>query len=224
MYGSERMQKMAELSGDEMEDLKAEQKTYNFTRRKSAVEEINSMSREDLAAEAKDIMGAYTDLAAHNRARFREKFQEAAVCLRQGRYRRAADTFEMALVYSPGDPAAYVGRALALFACGEYLGSSLFLSRALSARPEYASTDVDLAAPLGGREKLESRVTDLEQWLGDSDEGELEYLLAYIYYQMGRYDKARIAIKTAVRRMGNQAGVTPLREAIERAVNASSQK
>ncbi len=224
LYGSDRMQEMAELSGEEMDDLKAERQTYNFTRRRSAIEEINSMSREDLAAEAKEIMGPYTDMAAYNEARFREKYQVAAIHLRQGNYRQAADGFEAASLYVPGHPAAYVGRALALFALGEYAGSSLFLSRALSSKPAYASTEVDLAAALGGREKLDSRVTDLEQWLGQSSDGEFEFLLAYVYYQMGRFDKAQIAIKTAVRRMGNQAAVTPLKEAIERAVNASSRK
>jgi len=223
LYGSDRMQKIAELSGEEMDDLKAEEQTYNFKKRKSSIEEVGSMSREELASEAQEIMGPYTDVAAYNEARFREKFQEAAIYLRQGRYNRAAGAFEAALLYCPGHPAAYVGRALALFANGEYASSALFLSRALSSRPAYASTQVDLVTALGGREKLDSRIAELEQWLSQSDDGEYEYLLAYIYYQTGQYGKARIAINTAVRRMANQAAVAPLKEEIERAI-AGSQK
>ena len=227
IYGSERLQEVIDISSAELEDMEDEEAShYTFSQRQSVLDKVNSMSRVELAAEAKQIMGPHKDLRTYKDVRFREKFAEAAGYLRQGKYYQASDAFEMASVYMPGHPAADVGRALALFGAGEYVSSSLFLSRALASKPGYARTEIDLVVALGNRDKLEARVSDLERWLGRSEEGELEYLLAYIYFRTGRINKAEIAINTAAKRMPNKAAVNALKEAIAiaKAVGTQSQK
>jgi len=130
-----------------------------------------------------------------------EKFdwyiKAAQLYLKQGRYYRAVDCYSLASVYKPGDPLAYVGKSQALFAAGEYIGSALFLSRALQILPEYASIKVDLVDVLGGQDNLEKRIADAEHRLKISDAAELQFLLGYIYYQLGRLDEAKNAIDAA---------------------------
>jgi len=150
----------------------------------------------------------------------------AQLYLKQGRYYRAVDAYTMASIYKPGDPLAYVGKSQALFAAGEYIGSALFLSRALQILPEYASFKVDFVDilapdPVGDQDKLEKRIADAEQHLKISDAAELQFLLSYIYYQLGRLDAAKNAIDAAYQEIsqpGNQ--VTRYPDSLKAAVSA----
>jgi len=150
----------------------------------------------------------------------------AQVYLKQGRYYRAVDAYTMASIYKPGDPLAYVGKSQALFAAGEYIGSALFLSRALQILPGYASFKVDFVDilapdPVGGQDKLEKRIADAEERLKISDAAELQFLLGYIYYQLGRLNEAKNAIDAAYQEIsqpGNQ--VTRYPDSLKAAVSA----
>ncbi len=218
-YSRKRMDRMADISGEvaDIEELEMEEAQTLRQRRQSMVEQVEAMPQSERAAEARDIMGAHTDMKSYRDAKFEELFRTGAAYMRQGRYYRAASAFELASVYMPDSPAANVGRALALFGAGEYMSSSLFLSRALKSRPAYARTKIDLAVALGGRDAVDKRVADMEQWLKQSKKGELEYLLAYVHYQLGRLDEARIAARTAAAEMEDKKAVVPLQAAIEQA-------
>jgi tetratricopeptide (TPR) repeat protein len=135
--------------------------------------------------------------------------------LKQGRYYRAADAYTLASLYKPKDPLAYAGKSHALFASGEYMSSALFLSRTLQIFPEYARFKIDIVAMVGDRDKLESRIVDVEEWLKRSDAPELQFLLAYVYYQMDRLQPAKDAIGAAFKKMPQSPAVLALKKAIE---------
>ena len=135
--------------------------------------------------------------------------------LTKGKYYRAADSYTMASLYKPDDPLAYAGKSHALFAAGEYMSSALFLYRALEIFPEYALFKIDIETMVAGRDKLESRVVDVEQWLEKSGSAELQFLLSYIYYQMGRLDQAKKAIDAAHEKMPESPAVKALKKAID---------
>ena len=97
------------------------------------------------------------------------------------------------------------------------MSSALFLSRTLEIFPEYARFKIDLVAMVGDRDKLESRIVDVEQWLQRSEAAELQFLLGYIYYQIGRLEKAKEALKEAYEKVSvdvrHSAGKDDIRQA-----------
>ncbi len=191
----------------------------------SVVDEINELSTAELSARARRIMGRHTTLQSYNQARCRQYVTSAQAYLKQGRYYRAANTFAQASIYDSKDPLANAGRSLALFAAGEYMSSALFLSRAIEASGEYAGSKVDLVAMLGGdRDKIESRIADAEKWLQRSLAPELEFLLGYTYYRMGRLGPAKRAIDTAQKEMPKSVAVQLVKKAIDDALNSQPPK
>jgi tetratricopeptide (TPR) repeat protein len=167
------------------------------------------------AAKARAIIGSYKSFASFAKDRFNQHLRAAEQYLKQGRYYRAADAYTLAVIYKPDDPLAYAGKSHALFAAGEYMSSALFLSRALEIFPEYVRFKIDIEAMVGDRDKLESRIADVEQWLKTSDAVELQFLLGYVYYQMGRLEPAKEAINAAYEKMPEAPAVIVLKEAIE---------
>ena len=207
---------LEELPAEEpVEDQKKpaeEQTRKGFRRKTSAVDEL---SRVDLSTRARAILGSYKSFAAFSEDKFNQNMRAGEEYLKQGKYYRAADAYTLALLYKPNDPLAYAGKSHALFAAGEYISSALFLSRALEIFPEYAMFDIDIVAMVGDRDILETRVVDAEEWLKRSDAVELHFLLAYIYYRMGRLVRAEVAINAAYEKMPEAPAVIALKKAIE---------
>ncbi len=182
----------------------------------------------DVSAKAKAILGPHKTFASFSNDKFNQHMRAGEVYLKQGRYYRAADSFTLASIYKPDDPLAYAGRSHALFAAGEYMSSALFLSRALEIFPEYARFKIDLVAMVGDRDKLESRIANVEEWLQMSGAPELQFLLGYVYYQMGRLERAKESIDAAYEKLPPTASqseakrwgraVAALKEAIDGAV------
>ncbi len=158
---------------------------------------LDEVSAVDLSARARVILGSHRTFASFSTDKFNQHITAAEVYLKEGKYYRAANAYTLASIYKPDDPLAYAGKSHALFAAGEYMSSALFLSRALEIFPEYAYFKVDIEAMVGDRDKLESRIVDVEQWLQRSEAAELQFLLGYIYYQIGRLEKAKEALKEA---------------------------
>jgi tetratricopeptide (TPR) repeat protein len=138
----------------------------------------------------------------------------AEECLRQGRYYRAADAYTLASVYKSDDPLPHAGKSHALFAAGEYMSSALFLSRALEIFPEYSMFKVDIVSMVGDRDKLESRIADVESLLEIRDVPELNFLLGYIYHQIGRDRQAKESIDSAYEKMPKSSAVAALKKVI----------
>lgn len=179
---------------------------------------LDELSDVDLVAQAKAILGSHKTFASFAKDKFNYHIRAAEVYLRQGEYYRAADAYTLASVYKPGDPLAYAGKSHALFAAGEYMSSTLFLSRALEIFPEYARFKIDIVAMIGNMDKLENRIVDIKQWQQVSGSVELQFLLAYIYYQMGRLEPAKEAIDQASEKMPDAPVVLAIKKAIEEAV------
>jgi tetratricopeptide (TPR) repeat protein len=176
---------------------------------------LEEMSRTELTIRAKSILGEHKTFEAFAAARYAEHIADGDKYLKAGKFYRAADSYTMALLYDRGDARAYAGKSYALFAAGEYMSSALFLSRALEASPEYASKKVDIVEMIGDRDKIESRIADAEQWFKRSQAPELQFLLSYMYYRMGRLPQARKAINEAVEKMPESTAAAALKKAIE---------
>jgi tetratricopeptide (TPR) repeat protein len=170
--------------------------------------------RTDVAAKAKEILGEHKTFASFAEDKFNRHMRAAEEYLKRGRYYRAADAYTLASIYKPDDPLAYAGKSHALFAAGEYMSSALFLTRALEIFPEYAQFKIDLVAMVGDKDKLESRIANIEKWLDESDAAELQFLLGYIYYQMGRQAEAGEMINAAFEKMPESPAVAALKKAI----------
>ena len=97
------------------------------------------------------------------------------------------------------------------------MSSSLFLSRALEIFPEYAQFKVDLVGMVGDRDKVESRIADIKLWIEKSDSAELQFLLGYVYYQIGRAGEAKKAIDAAYEKLPEAPAVKTLKKAIDSA-------
>jgi len=186
----------------------------------SEVENIDKLSPEELSAKAKQIMGPHKTIEAFTEARYRQAMVEAQDYMNQGKYYQAASAFEKASIFDSKKPLAVAGRSLALFGAGEYISSALYLSRAIEMSDEYARTRVDLASILGDKDKVESRIADTKEWLERSLAPELELLLAYTYYQMGRLAPARQAIASAQKAMPKSVAVQRLKAVIDAAPQA----
>lgn len=184
-------------------------------RRPETKSPVDGLSGAELAARAKSILGPHETFASYSEDKFNEHVRAAERYLKEGKYYRAADAYTLASIYKPDDPLAYAGKSHALFAAGEYMSSALFLSRALEIFPEYARFKVDIEAMVGERDKLENRIFDVEERLAKVDAPELHFLLAYVYHQMGRADRAREEISAAYEKMPDSPAVVTLKEAIE---------
>jgi tetratricopeptide (TPR) repeat protein len=130
---------------------------------------------------------------------------------------------------------AQAGRGHALFAAGEYISSALFISRALEAFAEGdAKTGAEGEQQKGAaawlailrrnfsaidKDDIENRIVDAEQWRKTSDSAELHFLLAYVYYQMGRAEPAKAAIEKAYEKMPEAPAINMLKSVIESAPN-----
>jgi len=157
----------------------------------------------------------YESFAVFKKDRFNRHIAAAERYMKEGRYYRAADAYTLATVYKPKDPLGYAGKSFALFAAGEYMSSSLFLSRAIEIFPEYAKFKVDLVEMIGDRDKIESRLVEARQWAKQSGAAELDFLLSYVYYQLGRLEFARQSVGSAYKRMPDSPAVATLKKAIE---------
>ena len=175
------------------------------------------MAKLDMSVRAKGILGEYKSFAAYSNDKFNKYLRAAEEFLKKGKYYRAADSYSLASIYRPNDPLVWAGKSHALFAAGEYMSSALFLSRALNIFGDYASFKIDLVAMIGDRDTLESRIANVEELVKLTGSGELQFLLAYVYYQMGRVDMAKVSIEAASKELSDSRAVAALKVAIDKA-------
>jgi tetratricopeptide (TPR) repeat protein len=173
--------------------------------------ELSTVSKETATA-MKDI---HKSFAIEANDKFNYYMKSAEDFLKQGKYYRAADSYTLASIYKPSDPLAYAGRSHALFASGEYMSSAYFLTMAINMFPQYVNFKIDLNAMIPDKDRLESRIADIKTWIEKTNSPELNFLLAYIYYQLGNQDLATKAIDTAEQKMPNSQAVKALKQVIE---------
>lgn len=149
-----------------------------------------SVAGVDPLEEAKRVrwVGSTQDLW---QARYEQCMGQAAVSVRDGHPSLAVDAYSLALVYKPGDALALAGKCHALFACGEFSGSVLFLGRLLEICPDYARIQIDLPAWVGGEAVLRSRMEEARGYLQKNGPDPLRLALAYAHYRLGEALTAR---------------------------------
>jgi tetratricopeptide (TPR) repeat protein len=156
----------------------------------------------------------YADPGASSQEKFDRCIAAAELYLQQGHYYRAADSFTLALMYKPGDSRACIGKSHALFAAGEYLSSALILAQAMEMDPHQTLTRLDLVNTVGGPDLFLRRITDLEQCGKSGEAPQLQFLLAYVYYQMDRPDAAKTAIEAARKELPKSLSISLLKDAL----------
>jgi tetratricopeptide (TPR) repeat protein len=184
------------------------------------------------SARAKAILGPHKSVASFWDEKFNQHIVAGERYLKEGKYYRSADAYTLALIYKPEEPLAYLGKSHALFTAGEYMSSALFLSRGVTAAGEGSEKkdyEIQQLLALGSKlltsidkDKIENRVVDLEGWQQRSGSAELQFLLGYIYYQMGRLDAAREAIDGAYEKMPEEPAAILLKKTVDRAKSKTS--
>ncbi len=171
-------------------------------------------------AEAAAIRGPHKTFKSWARAKFKEYMKAAEEFLKDGKYYKAADAYTLASVYQRDDPLAYAGKALALFAAGEYMSSSYFLEMAITLSPEYAKRKIDLTVVLVDRDMIENRIIEMATWQQQSKSPELAFLMAYIFYQNNNIPAAKVAATLAFEKMK----FNPALKSLVQAINIADQK
>jgi hypothetical protein len=221
---------------DQAGQLGSETYLSNGGRRRGMAGVSNQNQYQD---QAREILGPRHSVGSYSKEKFGQYMKAADEYLKQGEYYHAADSYSLAMIYEKDNPRAYAGRGHALFVAGEYISGALFLSRALEA---FAAGEAKVGAEgqqlkdvgawlaiLRGnfsaidKDDIEKRVVDAEQWRKTSDVGELHFLLAYIYYQMGRVEPAKQAIEKAYEKIPQAPAVNMLKRAIESGVNPDAE-
>jgi len=208
LSGLEESRKSGESKGKGLDS-----ETASGSRRAGTTPQVSGL-KDDVSAKAREILGEHKTFASFAEDKFNRHMRAAEEYLKRGRHYRAADAYTLAAIYKPDDPLAYAGKSHALFAAGEYMSSALFLSRAIEIFPEYAQFKIDLVAMVGDKDKLEGRLANVEEWLDESNAAELQFLLGYVYYQMGRQEEAEKMIYAAFERMPESPAVVALKKAI----------
>ncbi len=152
-------------------------------------------------AKAAAIRGSHKTFKDWAAAKFEEYVKAAEEFLKEGKYYKAADAYTLASIYEPENALAYGGKALALFAAGEYMSSSYFLERAITLSPEYAQRKIDLVAMLVDRDMIENHIIEMATWQQQSKSPELAFLMAFIFYQNNNIPAAKVAATLAFEKM-----------------------
>jgi tetratricopeptide (TPR) repeat protein len=209
--------------------LEQSEKTVRERKQQKIVKEANETKEEEQPQEekrqselteidketAEALQGVHKTFATESKTKFNQYMKTAEDYLKKGQYYRAADAYTLASIYNPSDPFAYAGRSHALFASGEYMSSAYYLMRAINMYPDYATVRVDLNAMIPDKDKLESRISDVNKWIERSKSPELQFLLAYVYNQLGKTEQAKDMINAASEKLPDNEAVKTLKDVIE---------
>ncbi len=158
----------------------------------------------------------YENSGSITQQQFDQYMVAADLNMRRGRYARAVESFALASVYIPHDPRPYLGKSHALLAVGDYVNSALSLARAIELDAESALRRVDLIEIVGGPDSFVTRIGHLEELAERDAAGALQFLVAYVYYQMDRPNEAKNAVEAARRGVMSTIAVGRLAAVIAR--------
>ena len=174
----------------------------------------DSALSEEARSEARALLsryGSYEQLAA---ARVNRYLSAGEGFLNEGKFYKAADSFELAIAWAPNDARPFAGRAFALFAAGEYMSSAFNLRQAIRLNEKVASEPVDLARLIDDRDVFENRLIEMRTWQQRSGSGDLAFLMAFVLHHDGKPDRAAQAIQTAAEQLPDDRAVQILRDVI----------
>lgn len=212
----------AEKPAEAVEEEKPEKEESGYKQAPRAASEQKTKPAEkkprseiEILARAQRVLSERRSFAVRSQDKFNQFMLVAEQYMKQGKYYSAVDAYSMASVYKPLDPLAYAGKSHALLAAGEYMSSAAYLNNAIEMFPAYVGFKIDLAAMIGDKDTLERRISDINAWIDVSSAPELQLLLAYIYMQLDRLDKAWEAVNAAYEKMPDAPAVGYLKTAIE---------
>jgi hypothetical protein len=132
--------------------------------------------------------------------------------MKQKKFYKAAETYALSRTYD--DKAeSYAAQGWALLGTGEYMSSAYYLGRSVELDPNAASKKIDLAALLGS-DTLAKRLSDLVDWQQKTYSGEMQFLLGYIYYEMGRTRDAEDEARAAAVKLADYRPASILKDVI----------
>lgn len=124
---------------------------------------------------------------------------QAEDLMRAGEYYKAAGAYNGVIAAAPDNALAWLGRANALLAAGEYLQAYVALESGISRFPQVLEFDLDLPALLGNREILDVRRAELETLLTGKPDYRMQFLLGYLDYYSGQRSLGLQVIKQAAK-------------------------
>ena len=170
-------------------------------------------------AKAAELRGSHKTFKSYAAAKFDHYVQAGNEYMQQQKYYRAADAFTLAEIYDNESLLPVIGKGHALFAAGEYMSSSFFLTSVIARSPQFLEQDIDLETILGGKDVIETRLVDIVNWQLKSGAGELAFLGSYVLYRIDRLNEAEMAIAEALKEMPDNVAAKALADAIESAIS-----
>jgi len=159
------------------QDLTEAQRQYLLTQIRR--EQASRLLQHRLERPIRTLVGSTHD------ARVDRLLAQAEQAMRDGKFYLAASSYAAVISLKPDNFLAWVGRANALLAAGEYLSAYLALERALERFPEILLFNFDLPALLGKPDVLDLRRAELDRILAGRDDYRLRFLLGYAEYFSG---------------------------------------
>lgn len=168
----------------------------------------------DTAAVGREIIAEYKSYDSLADARYTGYMQNAEQFIKEGKFYKAADLYELASIWRPREARGYLGKGFSLFAAGEYMSSSYYVGRAIELEPTLAARSFKLDKLIGDRDVFENRLLEMAQWQEKSKSGELAFLIAYVLYHDGKTAEAAAAIAKAEKAMPDSASVQAMKNVI----------
>lgn len=166
-----------------------------------------SQPQQRIGEEQKSFAISYLDT-------FNEHMRNAEKCMKDGLYYKAADYYTLAYIYKQYDPLPYAGKGHALFAAGDFVSAAEYIAEAFERFPGFLKFKIDIVSLVGDKDKIENRLSDIEKILKTANSAELHFLLAYMYYELDRTDRAKEEIQAAYALTPNAPAVKMLKDAI----------
>lgn len=148
---------------------------------------LRAEARQDQAARLVEARLAHPirTLAGERRTPIDQLLGQAEQLMQQGEYYRASQVYNSLLTMTPDNALAWLGRANALLAAGEYRSAYLALEQGIGQYPDILRFDFDLPALVGRREVLDIRRAEIERTLVVNPDYRLRFLLGYLEYFSG---------------------------------------
>lgn len=145
---------------------------------------------------------------------FDRHLQEGYRLMQRRDYHRACESFTLATAYRPHDARAYLGKGHALLAAGQYIDSALSVAKAVELDLSAVLQRTDLIQLVGGPDAFIAHFNELDRLIEADGGPQIQFLMAYIYYQMDRPQEAKAAIDAAQKLLPASIPIDLLRGAI----------
>jgi tetratricopeptide (TPR) repeat protein len=164
---------------------------------------------------SKELIKQYKNFEGDAELKFQTYIKIADKFLADGQYYSAKDAYEIAGVWKNNDPRAYIGKAYAHLAAGEYMSSSKLIVWALEASGEYAGKKDDIGAIIGNKDLYIRRRSEVRTMFDAGGFYKTAFLLAYLSCQDGDFVKAKECIDSAASQLSYSNSWKALKKAIE---------